>query len=279
MKRVPPTPGRKVAGWKRPDSTRPKTSRLTLSVLLTVVLFSLSLINLSGSLTTASRPTKDTGLSSSVPVIKQALDLVTVYGDEAIDIVISPDGRRAYVPSLNTDNLFVIDLASNQIVEVIDLWPTADHPLGPGPEDVALTPDGSRLLVTNSKDYSLTVMDTATHRVIETSALGCGPKDVAVSPDGTLAYVAVASPESMIKVIDLATVEETAAIPNQQDMIGPFAVAFSPDGSLAYVAMESGYVAIVDTTAHAVVDSIVVPEAGWDGDLIVSADGTTAYMA
>lgn len=214
----------------------------------------------------------------SVPVIPQTFDLIAVRGDEPTDIAISPDGGRAYVPGRNTDNLFVIDLATNQIVEVIDLYPEADHPLGPAPEHLAITPDGGRLLVTNANDDSLTVIDTATNTVIKTLPIGGTPTDVAVSPDGSLAYVSHHSPDTIVKVIDVAAAEVLTTISVVPDAGGPFAVAFAPNGSRAYVAMQSGSVTIIDPTTHMFVGNITVPPAGWTGDLVISADGNTGYL-
>ena len=124
-------------------------------------------------------------------------------GEDPFDIVIHPDGTRAYVVNRSTDNLFVIDLDANQIVEVIDLYPEADHPLGPAPTRLAITPDGSRLLVTNFNEGSLTMIDTATSAIVRTLAVGQTPTDVAISPDSSLAYVPNQLDYS-ISVIDIA---------------------------------------------------------------------------
>jgi YVTN family beta-propeller protein len=212
----------------------------------------------------------------SVPVIEQEFDLIAVRGDEPVDIVISPDGRRAYVPGRNTDTLFAIDLATDQIVEVIDLYPEAHHPLGPAPEQLAITPDGGRVLVTNANDDSLTVVDTATDTVVKTLPVGSMPVDVAISPDGSLAYV-LNKGDQTITVLDptATTVLTTVNVPGGG---GPFAVTFAPDGSRAYVAIHDGPVYIVNPATHAVVGSITVPNAGWTGDLAISADGNTGYL-
>jgi len=214
-----------------------------------------------------------------VPLIRQTFDLIAVRGGEPTDIVISPDGSRAYVPAMCTDNLFVINLATNQIVEVIDLWPEADNPLGPAPQRVAITPDGGRLLVTNANDNSLTTIDTASNTVVETLSMGARPADVAISPDGSLAYVSIWSPDTFVKVIDVAAAEVLTAIGVVPGVSQPFAVAFAPDGSRAYVANWSGGVLIVDPATHTVVGTIAVPETGWMYDLVISADGNTGYMS
>jgi YVTN family beta-propeller protein len=212
----------------------------------------------------------------SVPVIPQTFDLIATPGDEPVDIVISPNGSRAYVPGRNTDNLFVIDMATNQIIEVIDLYPEAAHPLGPAPEQLAITPDGSRLLVTNCNDDSLTVIDIATNTTIKTLRVGRQPADVAISPDGSLAYVANKWEQTM-SVVDLIATEVLTTV-NMSGGGGPFAVTFAPDGDRAYVAIQDAPVYIVDPARHSVIGSIEVPDSGWTGDLVISTDGKTGYL-
>jgi len=211
----------------------------------------------------------------SVPVIEQAFDQ-TVRGDEPVDIVLSPDGSRAYTAGRNTDNLFVIDLSTNQIVDVIDLYPTATHPLGPAPEHLAITPDGIHLLVTNANDESLTVIDTRNNSIIETLSVGAGVADVAISPDGNLAYVPNHS-DASVTVIDVPAAEVLTTV-NLRGGWGPFAVAFAPDGSRAYVALQSGTIAIIDPATHRVVGSFSIPSLGSTGDLVISPDGRTGYV-
>jgi YVTN family beta-propeller protein len=221
-------------------------------------------------------PWKTRYAPGSAPVIGRIYD-PAVRGDEPYDIVISPDGKRAFVPARNTDNLFVIDLTSNQIIAVIDLYPQARHPLGPAPERVAITPDGSRLLVTNANDDSLTVIDTATNTVVKTLRAGQQPSYAAISPDGSLAYVPNKSDNTM-SVIAMPAAEALSTI-NLPGGGGPFAATFSPDGSQAYVAMQDAPVYIINPVTHAIVGSIPVPDAGWTGDLVISPDGHTGYLA
>jgi len=213
---------------------------------------------------------------SSLSAVEQGCD-PAARGEDPFDIVISPDGARAYVINRSTDNLFVIDLITDQIVEVIDLYPEATHPLGPAPTRLAITPDGSRLLVTNVHDGSVTVMDTATSSILQTLAVGRGPADVAISPDGSLAYI----PNKFdwtTTVIDIAATAVLTTV-NVPGGGGPLAAAFAPDGDRAYVAMQDAPVYILDPTTHAITGTIVVTGTGWNGDLVISEDGNTGYLS
>ena len=62
----------------------------------------------------------------SVAETEQTCDPIA-RGEAPIGIAIHPDGGRAYVINRSTDNLFMIDLVTNKIVEVIDLYPEAEH--------------------------------------------------------------------------------------------------------------------------------------------------------
>ena len=212
----------------------------------------------------------------SVAAIEQTCGHI-VRGEDPFDIVISPDGGQAYVVNRSTDNLFVIDLVTNQVVEVIDLYPEAEHPLGPAPMRIAITPDGDRLLVTNVHDGSLTVIDTATNSVVKTLAVGQRPADVAISPDGSLAYVPNKH-DWTVTAIDLTATDVVTTI-NVSGGGGPFAAAFAPDGNRAYVAMQDAPAYVVDPATHTITGTIAVTNAGHTGDLIISADSNTGYLA
>jgi YVTN family beta-propeller protein len=214
--------------------------------------------------------------SGSLPASRQGCD-PAARGEDPFDIVVHPDGTRAYVVNRSTDNLFVIDLTRYQIVEVIDLYPEGVHPLGPAPTRLGITPDGSRLLVTNFHDGSVTLIATATSSILKTVAVGQGPSDVAISPDGSLAYI----PNKFdwtITVIDIAAgaVLTTFNVPGGG---GPLAAAFAPDGDHVYIVMENAPVYVIDPTTYAISATIAVTGTGWNGDIVISEAGTTGYLS
>lgn len=228
----------------------------------------------------AHRPQAD---PAPVPLIPQQFDLVAVRGDEPHDIAISADGRRAYTPLRNTDNLLVVDLPTNQVIDIVDLYPEAEHPLGPAPQRVALTADGNRLLIINGNDESITLFDTTTLTAIETWRFNHWLGGVAVAPDGSVAYVSVNAEDELIWVIDIAAAEVSTSIPHVPYVGSPGPVAFAPDGKQAYVAistMVTGTLLILDPATHTVSDTIPIPGGGNIGnDLIISQDGTAAYVS
>src|SRR5271157_4475368 len=70
----------------------------------------------------------------------------------------------AYITNQGSNNVSVIDTATNNIVTSVNVGS------GPGPGGVAATPDGTRVYVTHSGTYAVpgntvSVIDTATNNV------------------------------------------------------------------------------------------------------------------
>lgn len=86
------------------------------------------------------------------------------------------DPPRAFVPSIRTGNLTVIDLNTDEIIT---------HAYsGQGAEGVATSPDGKEVWVTNRGDNTITIFDTQTLEVVETIPCGEFPIRAKFSPDG-----------------------------------------------------------------------------------------------
>ena len=54
---------------------------------------------------------------------------------------VSPDGHKVYITNAASNNVSVIDTATNTVIATI--------PVGPGPFGVALSPDGRKVYVAN----------------------------------------------------------------------------------------------------------------------------------
>lgn len=98
------------------------------------------------------------------------------------DVVVSPDGARAYVAVSQLDEVAVIDLARREVVARVGT--------GYRPKALALTPDGRTLLTANQTGGNVSVIDTQALREVrrvQTPAVNL--RDIALSPDGRLAMV------------------------------------------------------------------------------------------
>ena len=164
-----------------------------------------------------------------------------VVGDSPYGVSTSPDGSRVYVTNAVSNNVSVINTATNAVVATIAV--------GNQPYGVSNSPDGSRVYVTNFGSDNVSVTNTATNTVMANIPVGYNSFGVSTSPDGSRVYVA--NPGSnYLSVINTATntVVATIAVGNF-----PIGVSTSPDGSRVYVAnYQSHNVSVINTATNAV---------------------------
>jgi YVTN family beta-propeller protein len=103
------------------------------------------------------------------------LTMLGEYGEAAWNkdpvfggVAVTPDGSKVYVANAASNNVSVIDTASNTVI--------ATTPVGAAPVGVAVTPDGSKVYVANSNSNSVSVIATPTNTVIGSPInVGTGP--------------------------------------------------------------------------------------------------------
>jgi YVTN family beta-propeller protein len=82
-------------------------------------------------------------------------------------MVLSRDGRQAYVTLYGDERLQVVDLQHREVL--------ASIPTGPQPVGVSLAPDGRTLWIGNLGASTIMVIDSQTHRVMHTYQAADGP--------------------------------------------------------------------------------------------------------
>lgn len=190
---------------------------------------------------------------------------VITVGDYPQNAVFSPDGRYAYLVSVGTSTVTVLDVAAGTIATTVAV--------GAGPYGIAISQDGQYVYATAAYGDSVSVISTATNQVVGSPIpVGSTPYGVAVSPDGSRIYVANLG-SSTVSVIDAASRTVIATIGAGSGASG---VAVSPDGSRVYVANQSGSLSVIDTTTQTVVAT--VPLGAWALSVAVSPDGTRVYV-
>ena len=111
-------------------------------------------------------------------------------------VVVSPDGRLAYVTNGGDNTVSVIDTSAQRLVATI--------PVGQFPHGLRISPDGKQVYVANLKGGSVSVIDVASRKEVAKVPSGKGPAQVGFTPDGRLAFVSL-SEENAVAVIDPAT--------------------------------------------------------------------------
>ncbi len=170
----------------------------------------------------------------------------------------------AYITNDNSDNVSVIDTASNTV--------TATVGVGDGPFGVAVTPDGTRVYVANYGGGTVSVIRTSDNTVTATVGVGSGPVGVAVTPDGARVYVANFGGNT-VSVIDTSDNTVTTVGVGAQ----PHGVAVTPDGARVYVANYGGNtVSVIRTSDNTVTTVGAVGANPWG--VAVTPDGARVYV-
>jgi serine/threonine-protein kinase len=184
-------------------------------------------------------------------------------------IALSGDGQRAYVSSLTTGSLSVIDTRRGTAVAIISTGAEAD--------EVAVSRDGNTayLLVraTVSIQPRLLVIDILQERIVAAAEITADTHDLVLSPDGTRLFVTNIE-SGTVSVFDVDTVKMTGIITVGKGLTCP---AVSPDGSRLYVVEPAGTIQVIAINARNVIHD--VPVGGKPSCLALSPDGSLAYVS
>jgi len=222
-------------------------------------------------------------------------------GPNAQQVVVAPDGKRAYIAYDYSSDVSVVDLANNagagvvaasmsdgrlpsrvavspdsrtlfastqSDLFVVDTASRATKGRIPFSGDVLFAPDGSRAYV--GRGDQIAVVDARARAVVGTIDVGSRVSEPVVSPDGRTLYVAS---EGAVLVIDTATLAVTSKI---TAVAGPVSeLALSPDGRRLYVS-DIASIAVFDTADAAAVGTIKVD--AYVDDMAISPDGRRLYV-
>jgi YVTN family beta-propeller protein len=145
-------------------------------------------------------------------------------------LLLGQTGPFAYVASMSSNSVSMIDIPSSTLVNTINV--------GSGPWGVAISPDQNQVYVTNNQGNSVSIIDTQSSTVVGTVLGLSSPLGVAFTPpngsQASQAYVVNGSSNS-ISVIDTASQTIVANVPVQSSPVG-VAMAYTSIGTFAYVA-------------------------------------------
>ncbi len=166
-------------------------------------------------------------------------------------ILLSPDGRYAYVACYLGHAIAVLDVAAQALVATIP-FPAQAQPYG-----LAISPDGRYVYASDNFSGRLYVADTAARRLLTGIPIGQRPALTSRAPDGRTLYVANGASRN-VSVLDIsanpAAPRVTATIPVSGY---PHGLAVTPDGRYIVVAdTSSGQLSVIDALAGQVIATV-----------------------
>lgn len=179
----------------------------------------------------------------------------TLPNPYAYGVTVGASGQYAYVGLQDTNEVAVIDTATNTVVKRISLG--TDSPGG-----LAVNAAETRLYVASNKSNTLIVINitgsgaTEVGRVtVDTSSVS-NPEGVVLSPDGLKAYVANSSKGSIAEI----SIDETNNIFTRTNLIAlgansqPSGLTINSTGTKLYAASINGTASMINTATRAVTD-------------------------
>ncbi len=174
----------------------------------------------------------------------------------------------AYIPNATSNNVSVIDLATNAVVGT-------PIPVGGSPLGVAVNQAGTFVYIPNRHSNNVSVISTATNTVVATIGIPDNAYTIALNGSGTRAYVTTGRTPDSVYVIDTTT----NTLVGGPIAVGNFSrgVAGNTAGTRMYVTnSDSNSISVIDTNSNTVVSTVL----GFSGPFGVALNpsGTRAYI-
>ena len=197
-------------------------------------------------------------------------------------VILSADGRFAYVPEASANRVAIVDTRARQVV--------GSMAVGSGPQAIAANPTSGlhALFVANKNDNSLTVLDADTQRTRATLAVGREPVAVAVATatsgisaagDASSSEVYVANRASQsLSVIATSDTSDPRIVATIALPAPPCALTIPGTGGMAYVATCSGSALAVGLASHQVLGTLFSGLGGAPGQIDYDAVTGQIYV-
>ena len=206
----------------------------------------------------------------AIDIATNAVVAKVPVGPHPAHVVVSPDGRFAYITNGGDDTVSVVDTSERRVVATI--------PVGKFPHGLRFSPDGKQAYVANLKGGTVSVIDTASQKEIAQIPAGKGPAQVGFTLEGRLVLVSL-SEENAVAVIDPATRKVIRKV-----AVGtvPIQLYATPDSRMLLVANQGSpkkpgkTVSMIDLESFKVVKTVMTG-AGAHG-VTVDRDGRYAYV-
>ncbi|MCI1698230.1 MAG: YncE family protein [Acetobacter lovaniensis] len=208
-----------------------------------------------------------------MPPVSNPANLYSETGGSHIAPEVARDLERVYVPNLRSNDVSVIDPATNKVVD--------RFPVGKSPQHVVPSWDLRTLWVTNNAEGtvhgSLTPIDPRTGRPGPSIAVD-DPYNMYFTPDGKSAIV-VAEARKRLDFRDPHSMQLQQSI-DVPECKGVNHAAFSIDGRYAIFTCEfGGHLVKVDMVEKKVLGYLKLSSGGMPQDVLVSPNGKIFYVA
>lgn len=178
----------------------------------------------------------------------EVLEVIDTDQDVSHMVALPPTGQRAYVTSIGSGSLTVIDLGEGERIRNV--------PTGDGAEGVAVSPSGQHVWVTNRGDDTLTVVDTNTLDIVREIESEGFPIRATATPGGLILVTRARGGD--LAIYDASSMEQVRTVSFDLESLGVDGRLFGDrfgDSSvpIGVVADDTGTIAFV---AHANADVI-----------------------
>lgn len=149
-------------------------------------------------------------------------------------------GTRLYVANMMSDNISVIDVATDSVVATIPVAYDA-RPFGPTkytPMEVAVSPNDSLVMVTCSEWREVRMFNAVTNALIDSFQVGDQPWHLQFTPDGMYCYVSNRR-GNVVSVIHVPMRHVMSTISLPSAFSYPHGVDVSADGRYVFVSNEN----------------------------------------
>jgi len=184
-------------------------------------------------------------------------------------------GTRLYVANMMSDNISVIDVATDSVVATIPVAYDA-RPFGPTkymPMEVAVSPNDSIVMVTCSEWQEVRMFSAGTNTLVDSFQVGNQPWHLQFTPDGQYCYVSNRRGNS-VSAIHVPMRHVMSTIISPSTFAFPHGIDISTDGRYVFVSNENishtytprynmdwvGNVSVIDHVSGQVVKVIEVGE-------------------
>jgi YVTN family beta-propeller protein len=204
----------------------------------------------------------------AVCLVRPAVGISTIsiqVGTVPKFVAVNQNTNRIYVSNLNSNNVSVIDGATNQVVATV--------PVGNSPEVVDVNSATNMVYVANIGDNTVSVIDGNTNKLSATITGLFGPFGVAVNSTTNQIFVSNNNTGN-VAVIDGAT---NTILTNVTAGSGSAGVRVNSKANLVYVANNiAGTISVIDSTSDTVTNTFTLPQHA--APIVVALDPTTSKL-